>query len=378
MRILCLIDSIGPGGAQRQICTLASLLKSSGSAVRLLYYRQSDFFKAYLEKNCIPHELVTGSSKAKRALGVIKCIKSHNPDVIIAFLNIPSIIVEIARMFSCKIPIIVSERSAPHEGTWLKNVLRYNLHRWADVIVTNSYTKYHYLRDKVAWLNGKVEVIPNCVSLDDFRPADDVHIQGLRILILGRFFKVKNPFKFVKAVSLVRKKRPDIDITVDWYGNKYFKDGQPTKYSSVYLATEKAIYDAFLADYFKLHDPVSDVARLYHQSSVLCLPSLYEGMPNVICEAMACGKPILASDVCDNSKLVKHGMNGLLFNPTSPDDMANRIIAFNDLINQEKKRMGKESRRLAENMFSSERFLAQYRDIIKALPNMSNIPRKGD
>ena len=62
--------------------------------------------------------------------------------------------------------------------------------------------------------------------------------------------------------------------------------------------------------------------------TVLLLVFKWEGFPNVLCEAMSCGLPVLASDVSDVRHIMEDGVNGFLMNPTSPDDMAKTIIRY--------------------------------------------------
>ena len=130
---------------------------------------------------------------------------------------------------------------------------------------------------------------------------------------------------------------------------------------------KKAIETRKMREYFRLHDPVEDVVSLYQQASAFCLPSFYEGTPNVICEAMACGRPILISRVCDNERFSIDGENGFLFDPHSADDIANTIIRFASLPPDGRRQMGIRSRERAETLFSRDRFITQFIDLIEGL-----------
>ena len=67
-----------------------------------------------------------------------------------------------------------------------------------------------------------------------------------------------------------------------------------------------------LEDTFVFHEPCSNIFEKYQESDIFVLPSINEGFPNVLCEAMSCGLPILGTDVCDNSSIVRHEENGYL------------------------------------------------------------------
>ena len=106
-------------------------------------------------------------------------------------------------------------------------------------------------------------------------------------------------------------------------------------------------------DIVEFHPPTSDVVSVYRNSDIFILPSIYEGFPNVLCEAMSCGLPVLASNVCDNPNIVADGENGLLFNPLSIDDMAEAISSMLTLPRQKLEEMGKKSRRIASWTFTN-------------------------
>jgi glycosyltransferase involved in cell wall biosynthesis len=74
-----------------------------------------------------------------------------------------------------------------------------------------------------------------------------------------------------------------------------------------------------------------DIPQLLGQCDALIHPSLYEGMPNAVCEALAAGRPVLASAVCDHPLLVADGERGFLFDPCSPDDMVKAMTRFAQL-----------------------------------------------
>ena len=103
------------------------------------------------------------------------------------------------------------------------------------------------------------------------------------------------------------------------------------------------------------------------RADVVCMPSFWEGCSNVLCEALACGLPLLAGRVSDNHLLVREGENGFLFDPKSPADMAATLVRFAQLPADKKREMGLKSRRLAEDLLSPDRFVDQYLDLFRRL-----------
>ena len=145
-------------------------------------------------------------------------------------------------------------------------------------------------------------------------------------------------------------------VRVDWFGQD-LKD----EYSN---ECHKLIKDNNLEDIFVFHPASHSIEEEYRRADVFCLPSIYEGFPNVLCEAMSCGKPVLCSRVCDNPQIVSEGENGLMFNPFNINDIVDAISLYQSLPSEKRFMMGKLSREMALKKFSKEVFLKKYIDII--------------
>ncbi len=106
--------------------------------------------------------------------------------------------------------------------------------------------------------------------------------------------------------------------------------------------------------------PHHAMAALYRRADVFCLPSLYEGFPLAILEAMAAGLPVIASRVAGNPEAVEHGASGLL---VEPEDAAGLAAALGELLADPDRRrqMGEAARLRVEREFSIERVSAAYR-----------------
>ena len=101
----------------------------------------------------------------------------------------------------------------------------------------------------------------------------------------------------------------------------------------------------------------------YHAA---CLASIYEGFSNSIAEGICCGKPMLVSDVSDNSQMVHDGENGFLFDPKQTDSIVDAFMRFFSLSHNEMCRLGQRSREIAEGLFDKEHFISQYIDLIES------------
>jgi len=367
-RILCFTENLTSGGAERQFVNLASLLKNRGHDVHVLVYHPADHFKYVLDEADITVELVKSHNRIHRIWAIRKAIIRSNPDVVIAFKNRPSLYAELAGFSRRNFKLIVSERNFDYCGVTFGNRIRFFFHRFSDAVVANSISQYEFIRNVSTGLRNKTYAITNCLDLKYFVPQETERsrrLDCLKLIVLGRFDEQKNPFILLEAIDLLREGHSDLQVVVDWYGDNYFVDGKPTKLSACYMRLRDLIEKRDMTDAFRLHKPVKDVVPLLRNCCALCLPSIYEGFSNVIAEAIACGKPVLASDVSDNSTMVRHGINGFLFDPCSVSDMKTAIERFISLSDNERVSMGKRSRELAESLLSSERYLKAYLDLVK-------------
>ena len=355
-RILCFIENLGSGGAERQLTGLAAMLKKQGHDVVVGYYVKREFYLTYLEDNNVEAcFFVDAANPRKRFFALRKHIREIKPDVIISYSTSPSMITCVLKLLGAKYRLIVSERNTTQKLT-LGEKMRFLCYRWADVIVPNSQSQGNFIYRNFSNLSPKVKVITNFVDTDKFSPATEVMDEHNEtgMVCVGRLMPQKNLPRFIEAIGKVVS--DGYKIHVDWYGQD-LKDA----YSEECRTTLRRHQ---LGGLFEFHEPSSSIQDEYRYADVFCLPSLYEGFPNVLCEAMSCGKPVLCSRVCDNSNIVKEGENGLLFDPLSVDDMAAVIEHYLNLPLEKKNEMGLKSRGIAEGLFSEESFIKKYISIL--------------
>lgn len=109
--------------------------------------------------------------------------------------------------------------------------------------------------------------------------------------------------------------------------------------------------------------PHEKILAYYQKANVFVLPSLNEGMSNVMLEALACGLPIVATDTGGTKELLTDGVNGLVVRMRDADDLAEKIEKL-ILDPQLEKTMSQESRKLAETL-SWSNVAREYADLYK-------------
>ena len=367
VRVTCLIDSLTAGGAQRQMSLLAVLLKRAGYDVDVLTYQPLRFFDAEVEAAGVPvRRVITG--KWRRPVALRRAIRERDPHAVIAYLRGSSVYAELAGLPSRRFALIVSERTGVH-GVSPGDRVRFRMHRLADAVVTNSEHGARFLIRNAPWLAGKVEVIVNGVDLECFRPVEETvaDIGVTRVLVLASYGPAKNPLGMLAAMVWLRRNAPRAQIVLDWYGRTHFIDGRPGPLSRRYLELQQRVRDQGLAETFRLHDAEQDAAALYRNASLVCLPSHWEGCSNVVCEALASGVPVVASDVGDNCKLVIDGETGFLCDPNVPRTIAEAILRIHHMATDEKRTMERRARAHAEALLSPERLATSYAALIERL-----------
>lgn len=355
-KILCFIDSLGAGGAQRQMVGLAVMLKEKGYNVKVLVYHDNPFFLQTLEEAYVDVEINHKATKHfSRIYYIYKSINSFNPDVVISYLDTPNIIASICKMLGGKFKLIVSERNTTQKITKIGR-LKYYLFKKVDYVVPNSFTQENFIKEHFQYLIPKLKVIPNFVDTDHFLPAMiDKSCNEPIILSMGRITPQKNILNYLKAIAILRKR--GLKFRAIWYGNTDNREYEKECY--------RLLNELQLNSVFEFRSASKDVVNKYQEASIFCLPSLFEGTPNVLCEAMSCGVPIVCSDVCDNSRLVENSFNGYLFNPLDANDISDKLNRMLILTKKEYDVMSDNCRFVAKEKFSKKKFIDRYLTIVQ-------------
>lgn len=363
-KILCLIDGLGFGGAQRQIIGLASLLNKKGYETWLASYHAKDFYADLLAKENIKNIVLDNNgSKLSKLKAVKRLTKNEHFDVIIAYQNGPNKIGCFLKFFNRKIKLIVSDRFTREKIGRQERIL-YNIYRMADIIVPNAYSQEEYIKTNFPFLAKKTFTITNFTDTSFFSPGSEFDFDGnskedstINILIAGRISESKNILKFLDALYILKGRKAAIHV--DWFGNIGY--GMESYRDQI----QKKCRNLQIEDMINFHSGTKNILKEYRVCDVFCLPSIREGFPNTICEAMSCGKPILCSRICDNPQIVEEGINGMLFDPYNAEDIANVIERFTLLSSEERQAMGRNNREKALKFFSENIFVEKYIKLIE-------------
>lgn len=359
MKIILFTDSLGAGGAQRQLVGLAKLLKGAGVEVVVLTYHKDEFYVPFLKEHGIRYRLLEDAHEAlKRIVKVCSYIRHEKPEVVISYQEVPSLIACIAKICNPKIKLIVSERNTTQKIDKIVKI-RFFLYRWADAIVPNSYSQESFIKGYRPNLMDKVTTITNFVDILKFSvPQNKRRSQRPVIMVAATIFNSKNTIGLIEALSKIPQ--DERNFIVKWYGYS-------ERFEDYYNQCVHKIKSCGVEDCIQLLPKTQNISECYQQADYFCLPSFYEGTPNVICEAISCGLPVLCSDVCDNAIYVHEGENGFLFDPNSPKSIADAIQRMLLLDEEGYLDFSKKSRKIAEDRLSEDNFLKKYQEVIANL-----------
>jgi glycosyltransferase involved in cell wall biosynthesis len=368
MKVLMIIDHFGPGGAQRQMVELACGMKRNGHEVEMfIYFPQHDFFRPLLREHRIAvHEYPKGRGFSFGVLArLISHLRSRRFDAAVSYLSASNIYAELAMPFSGGTRLVVSERTSRHDDkSALSAFVRRAMHSLADKVVANSRTHSDWLKGKW-WLKNKAVCIYNGLNLQDFRPACAAVAEGgeLRLVGIGRVGPEKNILKLIAALSILQA---EFGVTpqVSWAGSR-----DHSRTGRRYCREIDDALDALPEVHSRWHwlGVQADVPGLLRRHHALIHPSLYEGLPNAVCEALASGVPVLASNVCDHPLLVADGERGFLFDPGSPHSIAAAVAKFSALSGDERRRFSLNSRAYAVANLSVEKMVGAYERLLEQL-----------
>ena len=162
-------------------------------------------------------------------------------------------------------------------------------------------------------LKGRVTVIYNSVDSNVFTPGGKERPEN--ILITGRFIAAKGLMYLADAIPRVLSKHPNAMFTFIGPGNF-----QP--YMNRLLELNVPSQNVKFVGYVKDREAILDY---YRRCTIFVAPTLYENLPTRVLEAMACAKPVVATDVSAIPEVITSGHNGILVPPKSSEALANAI-----------------------------------------------------
>lgn len=279
MRIMFVCDTMGSGGAERVISILSNSFVSKEHDVSILMIG-SDASKPFYSLNNKIELLYLSNEKLgffKKAKKIKKIIIENKPDIVISFLSYVCIYVWWA-LKRTKIPYIVSERNDPNHRGRLKQYLLNKSFKKAKGCVFQTEDALNWYK-KIS--KNKSIIIHNPVNLD-YCQVDVSKVKN-QILYVGRLNEQKNCSLLINAFKLFEQKHPE--YTFKMYGNGPLES-----------ELKKQVVDNDLTNKVFINPSSKTWQEDECDSAMFVLGSRFEGMPNVLAEALSLGIPSVSTD----------------------------------------------------------------------------------
>lgn len=359
IRLCHVIPNFGPGGAERLVADLMEATdKSCFEVVAVSLYPQSG---TILEREI-----------GKKSLRVYFLNKRRGPDIRMIpqlyhfFRKFCPDIVHTHRyvlryallpMLLCHIPVCIHtvHNIAQKEVDYVGKVIHGIAFRYGRVVPVSISQEVEKTIRKMYGQSIYIPVIYNGIPIARFtanvrqNKNKDKKKKDLILLHVGRFVPQKNHFYLIKAFALAVNEYPEMRL---WF----IGDG-PMRSAAQELVKEKRLERK--VSFIGIRD---DIPKFLIESDIFILSSDWEGLPLVVLEAMAAGKPVIATAVGGVPELVENGVTGILVPPRRPDLLAQAIL------NLAKDRtlcqmMGEEAQRRAVERFNITQTAKAYEEL---------------
>lgn len=358
MKILFVLNSFGPGGAEHTMTALANYWSSQGHVVvitqlnKLLpfYDLNTDIRVESLgilrQRNHIPskvHEKIVIISRLK------KVFINYQPDIIISFIDTTNILAIAAAKMADK-KLIVSERTNCNQ---MKNIfwraLRNISYRYADGLVVLSkldYDNYNYVRQK--------QIIPNPAWL--LGEKIDLDIKKNIIISVGRLDELKGYDTLLKVLAQIpADKLKDWQVCILGEG-------------SLEEELKTCACNTGLSDKVSFCGVQKNVIDFYRKAAIFISTSRLEGFPNALTEALTMGCACIATNCPTGpSELISHEENGILVEVDNISDIRNQLVK---LIESEdlRKKLGYRAKESAKK-YAINKIALQWENFIERVIN---------
>jgi len=359
LSILYLIDNCGHGGAEAQIALQASQVAALGHKVMVAAPGDGWLMRELERRGIAAHSLSARSGKLAClhwTREITRLVRAHGSDVIQAYLFQMNLCGALAAKLT-GIPAVASVRGRAYDFDRRRRLWAYHLIARAGATFT---TPSLDLREALLRAAGippqRVVAIHNGVDLERleqcFAHPDATGLPcGFRVATVGRLDPVKGLEYFLNAAAIVAPRAPDMRFIVAGDG--------PLR-----ARLEKQAHDLNLADRVTFLGYRDNIAAVLPCLDVYVQPSLSEGLSNALLEAMAAGRPIVATAIGANAEAVRDRHSALLVPAADARALAeamlelhrDRALAAN---------LGRAARARAQADFglarAAERYIALYR-----------------
>lgn len=290
-----------------------------------------------------------------------KILKEVDPDIIFSYTIKPNVYGGLmARIY--KIPYVATITglgSAVKNNNILQkivvNLYKVSLQKAQRIFFQNKENLNFFKKNKIVAKNQAELVAGSGVNLKHFKYQNyPKFVDEINLLYVGRLMKEKGILELFEAAKYFNKS----SININFHIVGFFEDDLEK--------TVKKLNDEEVIIY---HGQQSDTRPYIERAHAIIHPSYHEGLSNVLLEAAASGRPILASDIPGCRETFDEGITGFGFEPKSSKNLIRTIEKFIKLPHKKKKEMGILGRQKTEAEFDRKNVVDAYINEINVLKN---------
>ena len=309
MRVTLVIYGLGSGGAERVMSILANYWVSHGWDITLImlvdptqpaFYSLDSRIRVQslgIAKESI-HPLEAISAAGWRVAVLRRALIASQPDAVVSFMSAVNVY-SILAGWNLNVPIIVSEHTYPGaiDANRIWQLLMKWSYRYADLVTVLTQNAIPFYPAAAGY---HTIAIPNPI----LTPAPAIETSRLlaapSLIAVGRLEHCKGFDLLLRAFHQLQAKHPQWQLTILGEGGQR-------------AALEELRSQLELTDRVHFPGAVTNVREYFHQADLFVLSSRVEGFPMALCEAMACGLPVLAADCLSGPRdIIEDGVNGVL------------------------------------------------------------------
>ena len=351
INVIHIVEELTIGGFEKILTAIALGLDKKKYNVSVWCLREGGFFADKLVKEGIDVRIlhISTSRNPLSIYKLYKLLKRHKFDIIHTHAYSAGTIGRVSA-FLAGVPVIISHNHSVYDYyNKFYHLVEWILSLVTDRVICISEVVNRFV-NKTQMINaGKLITIHN--GIDDVCDVTEksssylkkelgIPIKHSVVGTIAHLEEHKGLKYLLKAASLLLASRSDISFL--FVGEGTLKG--ELKKLCVDLKIEKDVIFA---------GERSDIPGLLFSIDIFVLPSLREGLPLAILEAMACGKPVIATNVGGIPEVLKDGENGILVSPKDPEAL---YRAMNELLDNRKKRekMGRKGKRVCDESFRAK------------------------
>jgi glycosyltransferase involved in cell wall biosynthesis len=372
--IALVISDLAPGGAERQVLEIARNLDPA--RFRVLVVTLSTLVPLIDAEPALRDRLRIVAKRNRFDFTVpfrlAMLFRRERVVVAHAFLFDAELSVRLAGLMAGVRAVAGSERNADYPVAPLRKALLRATRGLVRVVVANSESGARYNRRLYGLPESRYRIVYNGVDTQRFRPAErsacrarlDLPESEFVIGMFASFKRQKNHPLIIAAMEKVVRDIPNARLLL--VGDVL--DGAFGDTDTYKREVTDALAGCSAKHRISMLGRRNDPENIYPACDVSVLPSLHEGTPNVVLESMACGIAAVVTDVSDNARIIRDGMDGFVVPNGDVNAMADRLVrvgrdpALRD-------RMGRNSRDSAIERFATAAMAANMGRVYEELVN---------